>query len=70
VWSLSYAQADSSGVSLPVDALLSAPGVTPTLVQLIRAADADGSGGLSVNELVKIFEKERKLTAEGRLLRK
>jgi hypothetical protein len=48
--------ADAGGVS--VKALLGTPGVSDTLATRVAAADADGSGVLSLAELVSVFRSE------------
>ena len=63
-------QMSAPAPSVPVDDLLSTRGTTPSLSKLIREADTDGSGTLSLEELVKVFQKDQRLSEESRLLRK
>jgi hypothetical protein len=47
-----------------IKALLAADGVDSGLASRIRDADRDGSGCLSVNELVKVFQSEQAAQSE------
>ena len=60
--------ADAGGVS--VKALLATPGVPDGLAARIAVADADGSGVLSLAELVSVFRSEENAVKEKRLMRK
>lgn len=56
--------------SVSVAALLQTPGLTTSLSQRIQQADADGSGGLSLQEIVNVFRSEASAKHEKVLLRK
>ncbi len=60
----------AAAFSVPVEALLATPGVTPAVAKRIVDADADRSGMLSLGELVRVFQHERRAAAERRLLAK
>ena len=59
---------EAAGV--PVGALLLAEGVTPEVAERIIAADVDGSGALSVEEVLRIFRTSYRVEAQGRLMRR
>ena len=60
--------ADAGGVS--VKALLATAGVSGTLHARIAAADADGSGVLSLAELVSVFRSEEDAVKDKRMMRR
>ena len=60
--------ADAGGVS--VKALLATPGVSDGLAARVTAADADGSGVLSLAELVSVFRSEENAVKEKRTMRR
>jgi hypothetical protein len=60
--------ADAGGVS--VKALLGTPGVSDTLATRVAAADADGSGVLSLAELVSVFRSEEDAVKDRRIMRR
>jgi hypothetical protein len=59
---------DASGVS--VKALLGTAGVSEGLAARVAAADADGSGVLSLAELVSVFRSEDKAIKEKKMMRR
>ena len=61
---------NAGGASLSVKALLSTSGVNSGLARAIEAADADGNGHLSLEEVVKVFVQERESTARTILFRR
>jgi hypothetical protein len=60
--------ADAGGVR--VKALLGTPGVSDTLAARVTAADADGSGVLSLAELVSVFRSEEDAVKDKRMMRR
>jgi hypothetical protein len=60
--------ADAGGVS--VKALLGTAGVSDGLAARVAAADADGSGVLSLAELVSLFRSEENAVKEKRTIRR
>ena len=60
--------ADAGGVN--VKALLGTAGVEGTLAARVTAADADGSGVLSLAELVSVFRSEEDAQKEKRMMRR
>jgi hypothetical protein len=60
--------ADAGGVS--VKALLGTAGVSDGLAARVTAADADGSGVLSLAELVSVFRSEDKAIKDKRTMRR
>jgi hypothetical protein len=59
---------DTGGVS--VKALLGTAGVSDGLAARVAAADADGSGVLSLAELVSVFRSEDNAVKEKRMMRR
>jgi hypothetical protein len=59
---------EAGGVS--VKALLGTAGVSDGLAARVTAADADGSGVLSLAELVSVFRSEDKAVKEKRTMRR
>jgi hypothetical protein len=59
---------DAGGVS--VKALLATPGVSDGLAARVAAADADGSGVLSLAELVLVFRSEEDAVKDKRMMRR
>jgi hypothetical protein len=60
--------ADAGGVS--VKALLGTAGVSDNLAARVAAADADGSGVLSLAELVSVFRSEADAVKDKRVMRR
>jgi hypothetical protein len=60
--------ADAGGIS--VKALLGTAGVSEGLAARVTAADADGSGVLSLAELVSVFRSEDKAIKEKNMMRR
>ena len=60
--------ADAGGVS--VKALLGTAGVSDGLAARVTAADADGSGVLSLAELVSVFRSEEDAVKDKRVMRR
>jgi hypothetical protein len=56
--------------SISLSQLVSAPGVDAALAKRIAAADADGSGYVSLGEMVAVFKSEQDAAKERRLLRR
>jgi hypothetical protein len=59
---------DAGGVN--VKALLATPGVSDGLAARVTAADADGSGVLSLAELVSVFRSEEDAVKDKRMMRR
>jgi hypothetical protein len=59
---------EAGGVS--VKALLGTAGVSDALAARVTAADADGSGVLSLAELVSVFRSEDKAVKDKRMMRR
>ena len=59
---------DAGGVN--VKALLATPGVSDGLAARVTAADADGSGVLSLAELVSVFRSEEDAVKAKRMMRR
>jgi hypothetical protein len=57
-------------VGVPVDALLSAEGITPDVAERVNDADADGSGTLSIQEVVQVLRRAEALEDQGMLMRR
>jgi hypothetical protein len=60
--------ADAGGVG--VKALLGTPGISGTLAARVAAADADGSGVLSLAELVSVFRSEEDAVKDKKIMRR
>ena len=61
---------DAERGSIPVRALLAAKSLAPALRARIAAADADGNGSLSPNEVIDVLRSEAALASERRVLRR
>jgi hypothetical protein len=62
--------ADAERGSIPVRALLAAKSLAPALRARIAAADADGNGSLSPDEVLGVLRSELALASERRVLRR
>lgn len=58
------------GTSLSVRELLDTPGVDSALAKRIQEADRDGSGGISVQEVLEVFRSEQVAVSERRMMRR
>ncbi len=56
--------------SVSVKALLASKGLSQSIIQRIKEADKDESGGLSVEEIVKVIRSEHDAVKERQTLRK
>lgn len=57
-----------STASVSVEALLGTPGLAPSILKRIKEADHDSSGGLNLQEIVRVFRSEQDAVAERRTL--
>ena len=60
----------TSARSVSVKALLATPGLDAQLAKRIEEADHDQSGGLSLQEIINVFQSEQSAERERRMLRK
>lgn len=59
-----------SSTSFSVRELLETPGLEPELAKRIQDADRDGSGGLSIQEVLAVFKSEQAAVSERRWMRR